>query len=82
MKIQTATNSPALACSTTTVQANTAMPGVDVTRNTLTTMSTQLLPLMRSNMVEEGIRELAPSSLEISFPKGLVNMPKHHAYQH
>ncbi|HKZ94655.1 MAG TPA: hypothetical protein VJ249_08775 [Candidatus Bathyarchaeia archaeon] len=31
------------------LQNSTAMKGVDVTGNTLTTMSTQLQPLMRSN---------------------------------
>jgi hypothetical protein len=34
------------------------------------------------NIEEEGIREMAPSSSEISFPAEHGNMRKHHAQQH
>jgi len=41
---------------------------VDVTGNTLMTMSTQLSAECTHNMVEEGAKRLSPSSFEISFP--------------
>jgi hypothetical protein len=57
-----------------------AILGVDVTQNTLTTMSTQLQPKSALQLVEDGLKGISPSPFHTAFhsQRDPSNMLKRH----